>query len=123
MVDIARLVSGFDGMKNEYLNTDDKTNTKLYLYIRDNGADLSCVMLKDRNNVEVEVALYRKKENFKGTTLGVAFTMNGTDYALLSPEYNPYTQHISLHINDDHIKMVCDAMVENGISFNSDVDV
>lgn len=119
MVDLARLVDGFDGMKNEYDNAQDKTNTELYNYIEKYGADLSCVRLDGSNNIIDDVAIYRQKMNFKGTVFGVAFTLNGSEYALLDPDYSSYANHVTLNISGDNIKMVCDAMVATGRSFKS----
>lgn len=117
MVDLARLVGGFDGMKNEYVNADDKKNTDLYRYIEKYGSDMSCVKISNRNNLRNEIAQYSEKLRFQGTTSGFIFTLDGTDYALLDPIYDSVTEHVVLHIVGDNIRHVCDVMVENGVSF------
>ena len=45
MVDLARFVNNFNGMRNEYINADDKTNTDLYQHIKNHGNDMSCIKL------------------------------------------------------------------------------
>ena len=119
MVDIARLVNRFSEMKNEYLNADDKTTTELYADVERHGGDMSVVKLNGRSNVETQVAEYRIKVGFKGTTFGVAFTMDGNDYMLLERSYNEHTNHATLNITGSNIRKVCDAMVDNGTPFNS----
>lgn len=119
MVDIARLVNDFEGMKSEYLNADDKTTTRLYLDVEKHGGSMSVVKLNGRSNIEEQVAEYRRQVNFQGTTFGVAFTMGGSDYMLLKKSYNESTKHATLNITGSNIRTVCDAMVNNGTTFNS----